>query len=330
MLESSGLINLINKHGIEIIKNQKRCGALIRDYCKDAPEKHLNLLILSLEDKIANTIIETINDGSFEFKESRILDNLKNNHGISIEGAKWTLKTWLKALASNEIRIDLGGRKRIELVLISAGKFIMGSPASENGRSIDETHHAVTLTKSYYMGKYPVTQEQWEEVMESNPSKTKGARLPVTDVSWEDCQTFIKKLNNKTYGGFRLPTEAEWEYACRAGTKTAYSVGDMMRPTDANFSDSNIGKPVEVGSYLPNAYKLYEMHGNVFEWCEDWYGAYSLGSVTDPKGPVIGESRVVRGGSFYFNASDVRSSYRFYLSPTDQNLIVGFRLLRTK
>jgi len=148
------------------------------------------------------------------------------------------------------------------------------------------------------MGKYEVTQEQWEAVMGNNRSKTKGAKLPVTDVSWEDCQEFIKKLNENTKGGYRLPTEAEWEYACRAGTTTEYSFGDKITPKDGNYHDSEINKPVAVGSYKPNAFGLYDMHGNVFEWCNDCYAKYPAGAVTDPKGPATGTYRVLRGGSF--------------------------------
>jgi len=175
-----------------------------------------------------------------------------------------------------------------EMVLIPAGKFKMGDPGAD---------HEVTLTKPYYMGKYEVTQEQWEAVMGDNPSKgTIGAKLPVTDVSWEYCQAFIKKLNAKASGGYRLPTEAEWEYACRAGTSTAYSFGDVITPKDANYDDSKIGKPVAVGSYKANGFGLYDMHGNVWEWCEDWEGDYPAGAITDPKGASTGKSRVLRGG----------------------------------
>ena len=223
--------------------------------------------------------------------------------------------------------IELGKDMKLEMVLIPAGKFIMGSPASEKGRIIDETQHKVTLTKPYYMGKYEVTQEQYEAVMGKNPSITKGAKLPVTDVSWHDCQDFIKKLNAKTDGGYRLPTEAEWENACRAGTTTAYSFGDKITPKDANYSGSKIGKPVAVGSYKPNAFGLYDMHGNVWEWCEDWYAAYPRESVIDPKGPA--KFRGLRGGSFYLNGSEARSSNRDSYSPTIRYYGVGFRLART-
>ncbi|MBJ7496844.1 MAG: formylglycine-generating enzyme family protein [Gemmataceae bacterium] len=225
--------------------------------------------------------------------------------------------------------IDLGKDVKLEMVLVPAGKFMMGSPASEKGRNENETQHEVTLTKPFYMGKYEVTQEQWFEIMGGNPSKEKGRMLPVTNVSWNDCQDFIKKLNAKTNGGYRLPTEAEWEYACRAGTTTKYSVGDKITPKDANYRDSKIGEPVAVGSYKPNAFGLYDMHGNVWEWCEDWKVDYQAGAVTDPKGPATGERRVLRGGSFNFYVWNTRSSFRFNLSPTSRYLFYGFRLART-
>ena len=174
--------------------------------------------------------------------------------------------------------VESGKGIKVDMVLIPAGKF-----------------------NPYYMGKYEVTQEQWQSVMGNNPSsRTTGAKLPVTDVSWEYCQEFIKKLNAKTDGGYRLPTEAEWEYACRAGTTTAYSYGNNLTWSDANIAGESIK---EVGSYKPNAFGLYDMHGNLWEWCEDWSGYYPAGSVTDPKGPSTGKYRVLRGGSFVFYES---------------------------
>ena len=179
------------------------------------------------------------------------------------------------------------------------------------------------------MGKHEVTQEQWESVMGNNPSDTKGAKYPVTDVSWDDCQKFIKKLNGITKGKYRLPTESEWEYACRAGTTTAYSFGAKITPKDANYADSKLGKPIEVGSYKPNNFGLYDMHGNVLEWCEDWEADYPKGAVTDPKGPATGENRVLRGGSFFFSGSAARSSFRLNFSPSYRYYNFGFRLVRT-
>jgi formylglycine-generating enzyme required for sulfatase activity/predicted DNA-binding WGR domain protein len=235
---------------------------------------------------------------------------------------------------------DLGNGIKLEMMLIPAGKFMMGSPESETSEYDYATRHEVTLTKPFYLGKFAVTQEQWEGVMGDNPSETKGAKLPVTDVSWDDCQEFIKKLNGITKGKYRLPTEAEWEYACRAGTSTAYSFGVNITPKDANSSESEIGKPVEVGSYKPNAFGLYDMHGNVWEWCEDWYGDYPKGAVIDPKGPATGEYRVLRGGSFEYSEYRERnidikvlfaeSRSRLYLRyPTDWFNLLGLRLART-
>ena len=224
---------------------------------------------------------------------------------------------------------DLGQGVKLVMVLIPAGKFVMGSPKKEDGRDDDEAQHEVTLTKSYYMGKYEVTQEHCKAVMGKNPSSIKGAKLPVTHVCSDDCHEFIKKLNEITKGKYRLPTEAEWEYACRAGTTTAYSFGSKITPKDANYDDSGIGKPIEVGSYNPNAFGLYDMHGNVWEWCEDWKVNYPKGAVTDPKGPAKGEYRVLRGGSFVSLESSARSSNRNSNTPTNRYNDDGFRLART-
>ena len=235
--------------------------------------------------------------------------------------AKEVQKSVAKSLQKKVEEVeDLGKGIKLDLVLIPVGKFKMGDPG---------VNHEVTLTKQYYMGKYEVTQEQWEGVMGNNPSKgTIGAMVPVTSVSWEDCQEFIKKLNTSTKGGYRLPTEAEWEYACRAGTTTAYSFGDVITPNDANYQDSKIGKPLAVGSYKPNAFGLYDMHGNVWEWCEDWKADYPAGTVTDPKGPATGEKRVLRSGSFYYHDSAARSSNRGDSAPSYKNGNNGFRLAR--
>lgn len=229
--------------------------------------------------------------------------------------------------------IDLGKGLKLEMVLIPAGKFIMGTPKKKADND-DENQHAVTLTKPFYLGKYEVSQDQWENVMGKNPSRsTKGAKLPVTNVSWKDCQEFIKKLNAKTDGGYRLPAEAEWEYACRAGTTTAHSFGDKITKSDANYNYSMGGQThlvVAVGSYKPNAFGLYDMHGNVFEWCEDVRGKYPAGAATDPKGPATGYHRILRGGSFNNFDTYASSSNRFSGDPTFANVYVGFRLAKTK
>ena len=226
-----------------------------------------------------------------------------------------------------ESKIDLGKGVKLEMVLIPAGKFMMGSPGAEVGRRENETQHEVTLTKPFYMGKYEVTQEQWQVIMGSNPSEKKGAKWPVGNVSWNDCQDFIRKLNAKTNGGYRLPTEAEWENACRAGTNTAYSFGDSLTLGDANYGPG--GKSVVVGSYKPNGFGLYDMHGYVWEWCEDWYSSYPTQAVIDPMGPATGTYRVLRGGGFNNNKLSARSSGRNNDSaPTRELTDFGFRLVR--
>jgi formylglycine-generating enzyme required for sulfatase activity/tRNA A-37 threonylcarbamoyl transferase component Bud32 len=244
--------------------------------------------------------------------------------------AKEVQKEVAKSLQKEiEEKEDLGKGVSLDMVLIPAGKFMMGSPESEPGRQQNETQHEVTLTKPYYLGKYEVTQEQWQSVMGNNPSiSTKRAKLPVTDVSWLDCQEFIKNLNSKTNGGYRLPTEAEWEYACRAGTTTAYSMEVIYK--FANYNGGPAGSTDEVGSYKPNAFGLYDMHGNVREWCEDWKVDYSADAITNPKGPEIGTYRVLRSGAFNSNISEIRSSDRYlYGVPTSGFNGSGFRLART-
>ena len=250
---------------------------------------------------------------------------------FSAEEAKTAQKELAKSLGKPiEAKIDLGKGIKLEMVLIPAGKFMMGSPASEVGRSDNETQHEVTLTKPFYMGKYEVTREQWQPLMGDNFNKrlSKGEPFPVTNVSWQDCEDFIMKLNAKTDGGYRLPTEAEWEYACRAGTKTAFYFGDSLLKRDANINiDSASTKTT--GKYKPNAFGLYHMHGNAREWCNDWYGPLKIGEVADPKGAAKGVLRVDRGGSFRDNVSEARSSSRHGSSPADGSSIVGFRLVRT-
>ena len=251
---------------------------------------------------------------------------------FSAEEAKTAQMELAKSLNKPmEAMIDLGKGVKLEMMLIPAGKFVMGSPGSEVGRKDNETQHEVTLTKPFYMGKYEVTQEQWQSVIGSNPSNTKGARLPVTNVSWNDCQDFIRKLNSKTNGGYRLPTEAEWEYACRAGTTTAFCFGDKITRSDANYGPG--GKSVAVGSYKANAFGLYDMHGNVWECCEDWYREYPAQSVTDPKGALRGVSRVGRGGSFFTPVDSAKARVSFRggtdVTPATRGETNGFRLAKT-
>ncbi len=225
------------------------------------------------------------------------------------------------------LEVDLGEGVKLEFMCIPEGTFKMGSLRIDSYEN-DMPRHEVTLTNPFYMAKYAVTQEQWRVVMGNNLSYFKGVKLPVNQISWNDAKEFIKKLNAKMDGGYRLPTEAEWEYACRAGTTTEYSFGDYITPKNANYDESNIGKPVAVGNYKPNDFGLYDMHGNVWEWCEDWYGGYPGWPVEDPKGPAVGQYRVLRGGSFAVNSSRARSSSRIICAPAIRIHVNGFRLVR--
>ena len=273
--------------------------------------------------------LEKIRAGKIKDEEKKV-KRIFLEAPFSVEEAKTTQKELAKSLGKlMDAKIDLRRGVKLEMVLIPAGKFMMGSPGAEVSRRENETQHEVTLTKPIYMGKYEVTQEQWQAVMGNNPSSVKVARLPVNNVSWNDCQDFIGKLNTYTNGGYRLPTEAEWEYACRAGTTTVYSFGDNITPKDANFLDSKLGAPVVVGRYKPNAFGFYDMHGNVLEWCEDWDASYPAEPRTDPKGAGTGKGRMLRGGSFLDNASFTRSSNRIGNTPNERNHAhFGFRLAK--
>jgi len=209
------------------------------------------------------------------------------------------------------------------MIRLSGGTFMMGSESSE-AYPEEKPVHQVTLS-GFEIGKYEVTQAEWVAVMGSNPSFFKGDRLPVEQLSWDDVQTYIQKLNTITKKNYRLPTEAEWEYACRAGT-TGDRYGELN--SIAWYSDNSGGRTHDVGGKAPNGFGLYDMLGNVFEWCADWYGEYSAESVTNPKGPSSGVHRVLRGGSWLQEAVAARASFRNLHVPSHAYDLLGFRLAR--
>lgn len=221
----------------------------------------------------------------------------------------------------------------MEFVLIPNGSFMMGSPLTEKERDADEGPQSrVTISRRIYLGKYEVTQEQWEKVMGTNPSHFKNCpKCPVENVTWQEIQRFIANLNNNGDGKYRLPTEAEWEYACRAGANTKYSFGDDERVLGgyAWFSENGENKTHQVGTKQPNAWGLYDMHGNVREVVEDWKGNYpSSAATTDPTGPASGSNRVGRGGGWYDFSRFLRAAGRFGISPLERDNGVGFRLVK--
>ena len=221
--------------------------------------------------------------------------------------------------------ISLPGGETLEMIWCEPGSFMMGSPVAEEGRFDDEPLHPVTLTKGFWLGKYEVTQRQWQSVMGDNPSKFKNPDHPVEGVSWEDCNAFISRLNVVLGGVARFPTEAEWEYACRAGSSGAVSGNGQLM--EMAWYDANSGNEThDVGKNLSNAWGFYDMHGNVLEWCYDWFGKLDTLSHIDPKGPPTGSFRVLRGGCWFFYARDCRSAYRLKRDPVLRNAIYGFRL----
>jgi formylglycine-generating enzyme required for sulfatase activity len=235
---------------------------------------------------------------------------------------------------------------------IPPGPFTMGSPKDEKSRNVLEIQHPVELTRGFYMGVFPVTQEQWRTVIRASdyikpeegfdlgdPSRfAKGGKLPVEGISWDDCQSFLKKLRKMDKQDYRLPTEAEWEYACRAGTTTPFYFGDTIATSQANYcglftygkgvKGLNRQKTTPVGTFAPNAFGLYDMHGNVAQWCQDRFGKYPQHRVIDPQGPKDGGNRILRGGSWEDGPATSRSAARGWASAEirTESGTVGVRL----
>jgi len=231
-------------------------------------------------------------------------------------------------------------------VLISSGTFTMGSPTDEPHRGNSEVRHQVTISRPFYMQTTEVTEKQWRSIMGRRKMLfQKGTEnMPVTRVSWFDCMKFIERLNRLGQGKYRLPTEAEWEYAARADTSTAYSWGDTIDCKKAMYGNNRlkndacqlyyrsinlqIDRPAPVKTFKPNPWGLYDMHGNVWEWCMDRYGDYRNKSVTDPKGPESGKTRIRRGGSWFKYGYSCRSANRSFGHPATRYRTTGFRLVR--
>lgn len=217
-----------------------------------------------------------------------------------------------------------------EMVWIEPGSFLMGSPSNELGRDSDEGPQTQVTLDGFWLGKYEVTQAQYEAVMGSNPSHFgNNPQNPVDRVSWTEAQEFCRRLSNSTGQTYTLPTEAQWEYACRAGTVGRYSFdGRVSCLVDyAWFRDNSEKTTHPVGQKQPNAWGLYDIHGNVWEWCADWYGnSYRGGSLTNPTGASSGQYRVLRGGSWSSDPRDCRSAYRNSSTSDNRFNNLGFRL----
>ena len=226
--------------------------------------------------------------------------------------------------------ITLPGGAEMEMIWCAPGSFDMGSPVTEAGRLDDETRRTVSISKGFWLGKYEVMQRQWESVMRTNPSKFKEPDRPVETVSWNDCDMFIRRVNASLKDMMvRLPTEAEWEYACRAGSTAPVSGSGQI--ADMAWYDTNSDNQTHVvGQNKPNAWGFYDMHGNVLEWCSDWFSVPSADKAVDPKGPPSGSFKMLRGGCWFFYDRDCRSAYRLKREPRLRNCIFGFRLVCTE
>jgi len=277
----------------------------------------------------AAPIIERLSAGKDKFAGEDLLAELESL--IPSDARMPGLRAKVQAMPgpAKTLTLDLGGRQSMKLAVIRPGRFTMGSAEDEKERADDETQHEVTISKPFYMGATEVTQAQYEAVMGKNPSNFKGPQNPVENVAWDDAVEFCKKLSPKTGKTVRLPTEAEWEYACRSGSKTRFAFGDA--DTDlrdyAWYTDNSESKTQPVGQKKPNAWGLYDMHGNVFEWCSDWYAkGYAAAAKTDSMGPANGSLRVLRGGSWDGEPGYCRSASRGRHAPDARYGSYGFRV----
>jgi len=272
---------------------------------------------------------------------------LRYSIGLSILAFAALIFCSLSPLPVNAKEKTITNSIGMEFVLIPGGTFKMGSPQDEPNRRGNEIEHQVTISKPFYMQTTEVTVKQWRAVMRKRFFfKKKGTdHMPAVKVSWEDCIDFIKKLNALNEGVYRLPTEAEWEYACRAGTTSAYAWGKTIDCKDAMYANNTLktdlcvdyvrskglpaDQPAPVKSYRPYAWGLYDMEGNVWEWCRDWYDrSYGKDAVIDPGGPSSGTDKVRRGGSWYRSGSRCRCANRNLSNPANRYQTTGFRLVR--
>jgi len=350
---------IITQYGRAICDDHRRCEALLRDLCPEN-KREVNVLVIALKSKVAEDLMKASASIPKELLFARLVKRLEDDYGLAGKISQWAVETWafalgisLHPLPSSSVikpppqpltqnKPDSGFKNSLgmKFVYIQPGTFMMGSPPYEPGRYDDEILHKVTLTKGFYMQTTQVTQRQWKAIMGNNPSRFKDCdNCPVEQVSWNDVQKFINKLNRKEgTDKYRLPTEAEWEYAWRAGTTTPFSFGRCLSTDQANYNGNYPlegcpkgqyrEKTVPVGSFAPNAWGIYDMHGNVWEWCQYSNDAIYMSEQTDPIYTGSGSPRVIRGGSWYRYAQFCRSANRSS-SPDYRSSDIGFRAVRT-
>ncbi|MGF1582989.1 MAG: formylglycine-generating enzyme family protein [Gemmataceae bacterium] len=296
---------------LNAIPDNPKTAFILSDYLEEQGDPRCDMLRLSY----------TLKD-VLEITPERLAKEERLRELILVEGLEPVVPTY-----TNEIGM--------EFVWIPPGKFLMGSPEDETERGDNETQHEVTLTKGFWLQRTAVTQSQWEQVMGDNPSEFQDPELPVELVSWFDCEEFCQKLSERTSRKTVLPSEAQLEYACRAGTTTPFWFGTTISTKQVNYEgdesengadeEESKGPTVHVRSFRPNGWGLYQMHGNVWEWCQTWHENYTQEPRVDPVGPTKGDFRIYRGGSWAYNAASCRSGYREGCDPDLSNDDLGLR-----
>jgi formylglycine-generating enzyme required for sulfatase activity len=346
------LKQLIVQYGAEALSDPKRVSAFLADYAVQEPKAERNILVNCLQHGF-HTELQKVDAAERPLYKNRFIRRLYDELGTDTAlcaGVLDVLEAVLFGEVSETPETALVPSRPApapqpapnNMVRIQGGTFTMGSPSSEIYRDGDEVQHQVTVG-AFYMGKYQVTQKEYHAVTGTNPSCFKGDNLPVETVSWFDAIRYCNGKSraeglspaytvngknvtwNRNANGYRLPTEAEWEYACRAGTSGPFNTGNTITAGQANYNSKTTK---DVGSYAANAWGLYDMHGNVWEWCWDWYGAYSGAAQTDPPGAASGSGRVLRGGSWSIYAQYLRAARRSYNTPSNRISSFGFRLVR--
>ncbi len=308
-------------------------------------EQGLNLVIAGLNNESVEVQIQTyhILNSRTELKAKQAASNF-NPQGLKLEQIEVVTVNKFGEIIQRQPRVaryfieDLANGVNLEMAAIPGGTFMMGSPENEIGRlSYESPRHQVTVP-SFFMGKYPVTQGQYQAVMGTNPSRFKGSNRPVERVSWKNAVTFCKKLSKRTGNTYRLPSEAEWEYACRAGTTTPFYFGEGITPDLVNYNGNYTyasapkgeyrEETTDVGSSPPNAFGLYDMHGNVWEWClDDWVYSYDNAPTDGSALTVSNNKKLLRGGSWLNDPDGCRSARRFYAVAGFGYYDLGFRLV---
>ncbi len=312
------LRDIILQYGLNVVEEKKKLESLMNDLLVNESRRELNILKTALREGIVKELKD-----SGESRAAICVVKLRDEHGIDNSLSVWTVGTWLFAIFGKEFVVG----SKDDMIFVKGGYFNMGS---NDGYDNEKPIHKVRLD-DFFICKYQVTQRKWKEVMGSNPSKFKGDDLPVEQVSWNDVQKYIGKLNANTDKKYRLPTEAEWEYVAQGGNQSKgykYSGSDNIQDV-AWYNDNSESKTHPVGMQKPNELGIFDMSGNVWEWCNDWYDAsyYKNSPEHNPKGASSGSGRLLRGGSWYDYINNCRVSLRSGYYPDFNYINLGFRVV---